>query len=431
MMTSNNVPETRMTLLFVCISDEVVQTALDAAIEQQWAVSQALFEIYISTRRRPHLPETLRTGDGCIALINFDDDPDEATAAAHYLQQVFNNRIVMMAVSLKTDTAGMLAAMQAGCSEFLTSPVQEHTLQAAFTRAGHSLVHRAAAPTKNGSVLALLGAKGGVGTTTLGVHLAVYLVQNNKQKVLLIDSKAQFGHVCIYLGTDGSGYHFQEVVSNVNRLDSELLKAFVGHHSSGLDLLSSPDLGQTARSMHPDDVALTLEFLRGEYDFIIVDCNDSADDITRAVLASASQVYLVATPDITAIRDLSRHVDDLSRMETSSKTQVVINRYSSQFAVNIQEIEKAIRMPVSFSVPNNYIELVRSANLGEPVSVEGKSGFVAELLKWAHSLIGTVAVQPAIPYAGSATKRAWQSVVKFLPGCTPAAFAMNSTGKRA
>lgn len=430
-MPLSHVVETKMTLLFVCISDEIVEAVLNEAHEQQWSVAQALFEMYISARRRPHMPEALRSGDGCIAFINFDLDPEQAKAAAQYLEQVFHNRIVIMAVSSTMDTAGMLAAMQAGCSEFLTVPLQEDVVQAAFIRAGESLVQRAAMPAKHGSVLALLGAKGGVGTTTLGVHLAIYLVQNSKQKVLLIDSKAQFGHVCIYLGTDGSACHFQEVVGNINRLDSELLQAFVGHHSSGLDLLSSPDLGQTARLMHPDDVALTLEFLRSEYDFIIVDCNDSADEITRAIIASASQVYLVATPDITAIRDLSRHVDDLSRMDTSCPIQVVINRFSSQFAVNLQEIEKAIRMPVSFSVPNNYIELVRSANIGEPVSVEGKSGFTAELLKWAHSLVGTVATQPTVTYAASAPKRVWQSVRRYLPGIAPASLAMSSAGKRA
>jgi pilus assembly protein CpaE len=430
-MNLRDVAEKKMTLLFVCIADEIVQAALSEAREQQWSVAQAVFEIFISAHRRPHLPETLRSGDGCIAFVNFDLDPERAKAAAQYLQQLFHNRIVIIAVSSRMDTADMLAAMQAGCSEFLTAPLQEHAMQAALTRAGEALMQRASAPAKHGSVLALLGAKGGVGTTTLGVHLATYLVQNSKQKVLLIDSKAQFGHVCIYLGTDGSGYHFQEVVSNVDRLDSVLLEALMGHHSSGLDLLSSPDLGQTARPMHPDDVALTLEFLRSEYDFIIVDCNDSADAITRAIIAAASQVYLVATPDITAIRDLSRHVDDLSRMDTSCQIQVVINRYSSQFAVNIQEIEKAIRMPVSFSVPNNYIELVRSANIGEPVSVEGKSGFTTELLKWAHSLVGTVAVQPTVTYSGSAPKRVWRSLRKVLPSVATAPFGMSATGKRA
>ena len=431
MTITGEAQEIKMTLVFVCASDDLIQAAKEAAEEQRWITEQAIFDIYISARRRPHLPDTLRSGDGCIALIDFDTDPEQAGAAASYLQQVFSQRIVVVAVCAKTDMSVMLGAMRAGCTEFLTSPVTPTAMHGAFVRAEQSLVSRIAAPSAGGSVLALLGAKGGVGTTTLGVHLATYLVQNSRKKVLLIDSKAQFGHVCIYLGIDGSGCHLQEVVSNVNRLDSELLKAFVGHHTSGLDLLSSPDLGQSARAMHPDDVVMALDFLRTEYDFVIVDCDDSSSEVTRAVIAAASQVYLVATPDITAIRDLSRHVDDLSRMENSSQIQVVINRYSSQFAVSLEEIEKAIRMPVRFSVPNNYIELVKSANLGEPVSAETKSGFTEELLKWAGSLVGSVTTNPLAARTGSPTKRLWHSVKSFLPGINLTLSQTNSTAKRA
>ena len=420
----------KITLLFVCVSDIWAEAALALAEQQPWTVTHATFTTYISDRRRPHIPDTLRSGDGCVAVIDFDNDPDQAGAAALYLQQIFQHRIIIIAVSTKADADSMLVAMRAGCTEFLTSPEDTYANSKAFQHAENQLSLRTSSPQIFGSVLAMLGAKGGVGTTTLGVHLAHYLVHACKKKVLLIDSKAQFGHISIYLGMDGSGCHFQEVVTNVNRLDSDLIKAFVGHHTSGLDLLSSPDFGQTARPMHPDDVAATLEFLRSEYDFVIVDCHDSSDAVTRAAIAAAAEVYLIATPDITALRDLSRHVDDLAHLESPGNTRIVINRYSSQFAVSLEEIEKAIRMPVSFSVPNNYIELVRSANLGEPVSAEGKSGFTTELLRWAHALVGISPAQLAVPSPRSATHRLRRSLEEWLPKAGMPSI-INILGKRA
>lgn len=428
-MTTNDQSYTlNVTLLFVCVSNAIIEATLDTADAREWTVTQAIFDAYISARRRPHFPDSLRAGDGCVALINFETDSEEAAAAASYLHQTFRGRIVVIAVSDQTDPASMLAAMRAGCTEFLSSPLQGPTLLGAFQRVEEHLTQRTPTSDAAGSVLALLGAKGGVGTTTLGVHLAIYLAQINKKRVLLIDSKAQFGHVCIYLGMDGSSCHFQEVVSNVNRLDSELLGAFVGRHASGIDLLSSPDVGQIARAMHPDGVTPTLDFLRREYDFVIVDCDDSADEITRAVIAASSQVYLVATPDITAIRDLSRQVDDLARIDDSSKIKVVINRYSSQFAVSLEEIEKAIRSPVSFNIPNNYVELVRSANLGVPVSANTKSGFTTELIRWSHSLVGTISNQLPSELAAGVAPRIWQSLKSFASVfTTPTA----TEGKRA
>ena len=84
---------------------------------------------------------------------------------------------------------------------------------------------------KEGSIFAFFGAKGGVGTTTLAVHLATLLAADNKsKKVLFIDNHLQFGHACMYLGVDGSNFHFQELVRNVNRMDSELLGSFLARH---------------------------------------------------------------------------------------------------------------------------------------------------------------------------------------------------------
>src|ERR1700710_160723 len=91
MMTSDSAPETKITLLFVCVPEELIEAALDAADKQQWTVTRATFDQYISQRRRPHMPDALRSGNGCIALINFDTDPEQGAAAADYLQQVFND----------------------------------------------------------------------------------------------------------------------------------------------------------------------------------------------------------------------------------------------------------------------------------------------------------------------------------------------------
>jgi pilus assembly protein CpaE len=150
--------------------------------------------------------------------------------------------------------------------------------------------------------------------------------------------------------------------------------------------------------LDPDAVSKTLEFLRNEYDFIILDCATLLDDNALAVIDVSTRVYLVATPEIGAIRDLSRYVDNLMQIDyTTEKMHVVINRFSSRYAVSVEQIEKAIRLPIAIRLPNSYTELVRSVNLGEPVSPKTKSEFGAECIKWANSLVGarSVVAQPA------------------------------------
>jgi pilus assembly protein CpaE len=69
----------------------------------------------------------------------------------------------------------------------------------------------------------------------------------------------------------------------------------------------------------------------------------------------------------------------------------VINRFSAQHAVSLEQIEKAIRLPVAMKLPNSYAEVVRSGILGEPISSKHKSEFSGQILKWVSDLAGLIA----------------------------------------
>ena len=133
--------------------------------------------------------------------------------------------------------------------------------------------------------------------------------------MLLVDNHAQLEHVALYLGMDGSHHHFYDLVQNVSRLDQELLRGFIATHPSGLDVLSSPDIYGEVWKSDTDSVERTLEFLSTQYDFVLLDCEASFEDISLAVIALSNWIYLIATPEIGAIRDLSRYVDGLIQDE--------------------------------------------------------------------------------------------------------------------
>ena len=81
--------------------------------------------------------------------------------------------------------------------------------------------------------------------------------------------------------------------------------------------------------------------------------------------------------------------------QATKKLQVIINRYSSHEAVTIEQIGKAVRLPIACKIPNNYGELVRSINIGEPLSVESKSDFSVLMTAWATALVKGAAAPTA------------------------------------
>jgi len=390
-------------IVTVSVGEEQIQGLIDAAESIAWVLTTADFESYISASRRPNISQQIKSSDICIAVVDFDKSLEYAVESVHYLQQIFAGKVSVVALSKSKDPELMLVAMRNGCNEFLAKSFDQEELIQLFERLAHQ---RATVPVRNaasGTVLSFFGAKGGVGSTTLAVHLALYLVQCHQKRTLLIDNHPELGHICVYLGLDGTRFHFHELVRNVTRLDSELLRGFTAKHASGLEVLSSPDVCGGTRTVDAESVTRLLEFLRTEYDYIVVDCSTALHESDLAVLDGSDQVYLVATPEIGAIRDLSRYVDNLTRLETTTeKMHVVINRYSSRYAVKVEQIEKAIRLPIAIRLPNSYTELVRSVNLGEPIAPNRKSEFSMQFIKWAASLAG-VAAPRALP-AESKTK---------------------------
>lgn len=379
-------------IVTVCVDAETTEAIISALEGTLWAVTAANFEAYISSVRRPYFGPQIGAAKNVIAVVDYDADPDQAVETTKYLQTMFAGKVTVMALAESRDPDLLLLAMRGGCTEFLHKPFNPEDLNHTLTRLEHHWLETAAPTLSTGSILTFLGSKGGVGTTTLAVHMAMYLVQIHKKKTLLIDHHPELGHACVYLGIDGSRYNYQEVVRNVSRLDSELLKGYIAKHPSGLEVLSSPDVCGGIKHTDADSVATTLEFLRSEYEYIIVDAPTTMDDTTMAIIDLSTSVYIVATPEIGSIRDLARYVDHLAQIQgATAKMQVVVNRVTSRYAVNVEHIEKAIRVPVAIQLPNSYAELVRSANLGEPISLKGKSDFNTQFMNWANTVVGSAA----------------------------------------
>jgi pilus assembly protein CpaE len=301
---------------------------------------------------------------------------------------MFGTRVTLVALSEKADPDLILDAMRSGCSEYLIKPLQVEQLCESLVRLQGRWAATQSALAVQGRVLVFLGTRGGAGTTTLAVHLATFLAQEFGKKVLLIDHHEQLGHVGLYLGLEPSRYDFCELVRNVERLDGSLVNGFLAHHESGVDVIVSADSFDTLPDIPLDHAESTLQFLRGLYDYILLDCERGFRPTNLGLIDQADELYLIATPDVPALRDLSRCVDRLMQSNISpGKLKVAINRYSSAGAVTLQQIEKAIRQPISITISNNATELIGAMNTGAPLNPQSKSDFAAQMRKWAASLV--------------------------------------------
>jgi pilus assembly protein CpaE len=396
--THSNPEGLSLAFLTVGLDAETVEQALQVAATLPREIVPFDCGGYLSPARYQFFPQPVKSAAFAVALVDWDADPAAAVETATVLHQMFYGKIAVLAVSVSVDNATLVEAMQHGFTEVLAGPLDTGELADALLRIEQRWPNLAASAKGAANILSFFGAKGGVGTTTLLVHLAVYLEKFHKKKVLLIDHHPQLGHICLYLGLAATQYDLYQLLTNVDRLDKDLLAGFTAAHSSGVEVLASPSIYGPAPVVDPRAMELLLDFLSEQYDYILIDCQTSFELSNETIMERSDQVYLVATPDIGAIRDLSAFVDQLVKSSQVKATMhVVMNRYGSREAVSIEQIEKAIRLPISIRIPNSFAELINAINIGELVMPGKKSPFSEQMTRWTDAIAGVdEAVQPAV-----------------------------------
>ena len=320
-----------------------------------------------------------------ICFIDYDRNTEEAIWMTERLRSEYPN-VHSFAVSSYSEPEAIIAAMRAGCAEYLLKPVQHDRVLDGLARVEAKQKKRARS-TVRGKVVTLVGSKGGTGVTSLALHLALELAQGGKRKCLLVDQHPALGDASLYLGTGRHQYSFYELAGNADHLDEELLRGFLLHHSSGLDVLDSPESVDAIHGASPATIEHTLAFLADTYHFVIVDCPPGLTDGTRACISQSEQVAIVMTAELPSVRNTIRYIEHLSKLGYSSSCiHVVLNRHSKKGPLSDDRIEKALGREISLRVPNSYDEVIRAINTGAPISSGRKSDFGAAIHKWALEL---------------------------------------------
>ena len=382
----------------ICATPDVASAALNACSEISGSAFVGEFHDYFTPDRRPQLSPTLKGANICVAIVDCDRDPEMAISTMERLRTMALPNLSIVAFSTHMEASYLLRAMRAGCNEFLSKPADAGALRDALLRFEATHTTSVGRKESQGRVICFYGAKGGVGTTTLAVHVANNLVRRHRKRTLLIDHQHELGHVALYLGMKDSHYHFDELVLNADRLDTALLQGFVSRHSSGLDVLTSHDSCAPDHKSSPEEIELVLNFLRTQYEYVIIDSAMGYKSIVKPMLRGCDEVCLVSTPDVAALRDLARRIEHLSLDdETARKLRIVINRSTSADAVTSDQIEAAVKFPVWISIPNAYAEVVSAINAGEPIRADHRSPFAQQISKWAHKLIDSGAPRAEQP----------------------------------
>ncbi len=241
---------------------------------------------------------------------------------------------------------------------------------------------------REGKVVSVFSAKGGVGCTVIAVNLAVALRRQTGQPVSLFDANLRFGNAAVLLNlwprvTLGDLARYEDDLSR------QLVEEVMLTHSSDLRVLLPPLTLEAAEEITPPLVTGILEILKGGYEFTVVDTGAYLDSIALAILDSSFRIVLATTPEVPALHNLRRMlqlIDDLGY--SRDKLVIVGNRFSATWGIKVTDIAESLGSPISVTLPSDGRLVTQAANRGIPFVLDARdSGASRAIYELAELLI--------------------------------------------
>ncbi len=322
--------------------------------------------------------DVVATSSPDLAIVALDADKQKALAM---IGQISAENPKLPILTISHDHQALLMSLQKGAKYFLTHPVTLEDMLAALRRAlgeaSGSLAEPSMGPSGRqsgaSSVIAVVGSRGGVGTTTLSVNLAATLAADPASAAALIDLDLALGDADIALEVNGyENISIADLARNIERLDMNFLRrAMAKHDASGLSILRHPLEIAEVGVIHEGHVERVLNLLKISYTHLVLDLSKSLLPTDLMALRMADTILLVAQLELSSLRNVVRLVHCLGGEENlADKVRVVINRFGAdtvEEGISIKKAEEVIGKPIFWQVPNDPKAVIGARVSGHPL----------------------------------------------------------------
>ena len=273
--------------------------------------------------------------------------------------------------SCEADSKLLVKAMRMGAKEFFTQPINEEEVREALQRFRERAVQAGAGqPGRRGSIITVVGAKGGVGSTTIAVNLAHSLAQQGASgPVALLDTNPLFGEVPLFLNIH-SPYHWGEINANISRLDETLLMNLLTKHESGIHVLSSPRRLAPNQFMPPKVMERLLTLMRTLFSYIIVDWGSQLGNSFLGILPMVDEVMVIGVLSLPSLANMDKLLKGFRQLghPPENAVRIVINHLFKDPAIPLADVEKCIGRKIDLSIPHDPQATMAAISHGKPLA---------------------------------------------------------------
>jgi pilus assembly protein CpaE len=379
------------------------------------SVRQA-FEDMFSRKPGYIMTQAKQAGAADVLILEVDEaNPQRSLSAIRSTVGAASQTEIFLTAG-RIDPQMMLEAFRLGVKEYIPQPINPQELEAALGRFEERLQSRV--PTterKAGTVVCIIGAKGGVGASTVATNLAAATKHVVPSKsVALVDLNIHNSDLTLFLDLPSSA-GLRDLSQDLSRLDETILHSVLMKHKSGIDLLASGYDGLNGMTLPSGCVTHTLDLMQSLYDCVFIDCGHALD-ATKDALDLSSTIILVTSLNVPAVRRTKQLLDAFHDAHYGSKKlMLVVNRYSPRDEELLRHTEDLLKHKVDGLIPNDYGSTNRAMNDGTPLPTLAARAPITRWYLQQGSIFGVDHREAVIEAATSKHDKKGSFLARYLP----------------
>jgi pilus assembly protein CpaE len=266
-----------------------------------------------------------------------------------------------------------------GASDYLVKPLDLQHLYAALTEGAAAKTGQA--PAKLGRVAAVIGARGGVGATTVAVNTAYILSHERKQKTALVDLDLYFGTAALALDIE-PGRGLREALEKPGRIDSLFLERAMAKVGDRLFVLGCEEPLRDRPSIDPNGTETVLGELRQNFSWIVIDMPRWYVATQPHAFAAVTEILLLCEQSLAGVRDTMRLLDLIKESAPQARLKLAAGSPDgAKPKVSRADFEKSIGRKIDYELPFEAKSVTAGANAGKPLTAVARGGKLVKTLR--------------------------------------------------
>jgi len=268
------------------------------------------------------------------------------------LADVCEPGVAVVAIGNRNEIGLYRDLLRAGVTDYVVKPLNPQLLAKALASGRAHTGEGSSIHKKLGTLVAFVGARGGVGTTTLAVNTAWYLANRQSRRVALVDLDLQNGDCALALDIKPTS-GLREALANPLRIDNTLLERVLAPVGERLFVLSSEE--PLSEDLHFTAVAVEtlVSALREQFHYVILDVPRIPASPYRRALDMADFCIMVADQTLRSVRDTVRLCTALRESDGRRRNIIVVNRHGEggRHAVTLHELQHVLEARPKSVIP--------------------------------------------------------------------------------